>query len=192
MAQLTIELQKTSLAIAVLIILCSTGIWYCILWPKSARWLHQHWNKHDHLHDSKHGTRSTLDASSTAAVATVQNTTKAEPTPYLTIRISNLPSGVSKQDLASALEGLFSNDHKSGDGENVTVWSLAASTSYHDASRYQIATVTFREIPDILRPCLHKTVSCWVSIEGKRLEISFDTHFLGLTPLNNSGNPTVE
>lgn len=127
----------------------------------------------------------------------------------ITLRISSIPIRVTKEYLSRMLEGLTpprnqtdeaidqpQNPQKRHRGTNICSLSLAPSSSGYDSDTYQVATVTFREIPTALAGCVSNTntiiVSLGVDGGGEEIEVDVDSHFRGLTPLNHPSNPLVE
>jgi hypothetical protein len=109
-------------------------------------------------------------------------------------RISDIPSSISEDQLRIFLEELTITNGERKNGENVLILSLAKSYSGTDSTRYQIATVTFRQVPGRLRSSTSQfeTVSILITTGDKSTEVTFDSHFLGLTPLFGAQTPAVE
>lgn len=59
-----------------------------------------------------------------------------------------------------------------------------------DSKRYQIATVTFESIPTQLKSCSGSEgwVSLIANIDSTATKLVFDSHFIGLTPLQESNS----
>lgn len=119
-------------------------------------------------------------------------------TGIITLRISSIPTTITKECLSQILESLKSQDTKT-EGKrrresNIHSFSLAPSASAPDSHRYQVATATFKEIPPSLVCCVSNTdtIHRWMEAAGERFEVGVDSHFRGLTPLNNPSNPSVE
>lgn len=117
----------------------------------------------------------------------------------ITLRISSIPIAIEKDSLVSILECLSPrqqriNTGKRYRGTNIDSYSIAPSASAFDCDRYQVATVTFKEIPSIFAGCQssNKTILIEVGEAGKQFEVVADSNFHGLTPLNKSPNPSVE
>lgn len=122
----------------------------------------------------------------------------------ITLRISRIPIRVTKEHLLMVLEGLAplrnptdeAIDPKRHRGSNIYSLSLAPSSSVCDSEEYQVATVTFKEIPTALAGCVSNANTIIASLgldgEGEEVEVDVDSHFRGLTPLNHPSNPLVE
>lgn len=130
----------------------------------------------------------------------------------ITLRISRIPIRVTKEHLLMILEGLAplrnptdeeidqlrnpTNEAKRHRGSNIYSLSLAPSSSVCDSEEYQVATVTFKEIPTALAGCVSNASTIIASLgvdgEGEEVEVDVDSHFRGLTPLNHPSNPLVE
>jgi hypothetical protein len=79
--------------------------------------------------------------------------------------------------------------------ENRVRWSLAPALSAGNSS--YVATVSFDEIPDPFRSCVSADGDTTLPIifgrKEVQVEVNVDTHFKGLTPLNETKKtPTVE
>jgi hypothetical protein len=113
-----------------------------------------------------------------------------------TFRISKIPVTVSKPKLLSILDLLFSQTSCHGQPAipgRVSECSIAPSPM--DSGRYQIATVTFESIPTQLQACggSEEWVSLTARIDSTTTKLVFDSHFIGLTPLQGSnGDYQVE
>lgn len=79
-------------------------------------------------------------------------------------------------------------------GGNIRSLSLAPSPSSFDSDKYQVATVTFNEIPPELVPCVSSTGTFVVLLKtnSEDIEIYVDSDFRGLTPLNHASDPSIE
>ncbi|KAL0631451.1 hypothetical protein Q9L58_009683 [Maublancomyces gigas] len=119
----------------------------------------------------------------------------------ITLRISSIPIRVTKGRLLMILEGLtpFRNptdEAKRHRGTNIDSLSLAPSSSVCDSDAYQVATVTFKEIPTALAGCVSSASTIIASLGvdggGEEIEVDVDSHFRGLTPLNHLANPSVD
>lgn len=97
-----------------------------------------------------------------------------------TFRISEIPASLSKQQLLYFAETNVSAD------EDVSVIHCSLSPSPFDQDRFQIATITFDRTPASLSPCVRSRYQAQFEITAGSV-LSFDTHFLGLTPLNDIG-----
>ncbi|KAI5842099.1 hypothetical protein DFP73DRAFT_554359 [Morchella snyderi] len=105
-----------------------------------------------------------------------------------TFRISKIPVTVLKEDLLSILGTLFppTSFHR-----QVTtpgrVLECSVAPSPMESGRYQVATVTFDSIPTQLQSC--GGTKEWVSLTAKfgstTMKLVFDSHFIGLTPLQD-------
>lgn len=110
-----------------------------------------------------------------------QDTMSTRPQPSTTFRISEIPVDLSKQQLL-----YFAETNLCAAGEDVAVVHCSLSPSPFDQHRYQIATITFDNVPAILSPCVRSRHEAEFEITAGSV-VSFDTHFLGLTPLNDIG-----
>lgn len=123
----------------------------------------------------------------------------------ITLRMSNIPIGITKVNLSRILEGLeliktsdIEDFRQTGAkqlrGTNIHSLSLAPAASSFDTDQYQVATITFKEIPLELAHCVSEAGPAVVTLEaeGEDIEVDVDTHFQGLTPLNRASNPSVE
>lgn len=101
----------------------------------------------------------------------------------ITFRISEIPITFSKQQLLYFAETTLSSD------DDVVIIAYSLSPSPSDQQRYQIATITFDRAPVNLSSCVRNRhqEQFEITAGGVRSQISFDTHFLGLTPLNDIG-----
>lgn len=99
----------------------------------------------------------------------------------ITFRISEIPVNFSKQQLLYFAETNLSSD------EDAVIIACSLSPSPSDQQRYQIATITFDRVPVNLRSCVRSRHQepFEITAGGVKSQISFDTHFLGLTPLND-------
>lgn len=113
-----------------------------------------------------------------------------------TFRINKIPVTVSKANLLSILGSLFSQTSFHGQPEvSPQVLECSLAPSPMDSKRYQIATVTFESIPTQLQSCCgnEKWVSFTANIDSTATKLIFDSHFIGLTPLQDSnGDYQVE
>lgn len=115
----------------------------------------------------------------------------------ITLRISGIPIRITKEYLSKALEGLAplrneTTEAKHHRASNIHSLSLAPSASAFDSDKYQVATVTFKEIPSALSVSNTDTIIAVLEVEGEEIEVDVDMHFRGLTPLNDVSNPSVE
>ncbi|KAI5838881.1 hypothetical protein DFP73DRAFT_588033 [Morchella snyderi] len=117
----------------------------------------------------------------------------------LALRISNIPASVSPEQLAKWLNNLDVNADGASRGpkrqrmDNIHTISLAPSPS-SDSNRYQVATVNFRKLPSEIKECRSPSTSLAVELgeEESRFSALFDSHFEGLTPLNNPKSPALD
>lgn len=123
----------------------------------------------------------------------------------ITLRMSNIPIGITKVNLSRILEGLElirttgieefpQTGAKQRRRTNIHSLSLAPAASSFDSDQFQVATITFKEIPPELAHCVSETGPGIVTLEaeGEDIEVDVDTHFQGLTPLNHASSPSVE
>lgn len=98
-----------------------------------------------------------------------------------TFRISEIPISVSKPELLENVQRILGLDSSGA----ILHSSLALSPV--DQARFQVSTMTFDHIPPQLVSCIgsREQVRLDIAIGGVTSQISFDTHFLGLTPLND-------
>lgn len=98
-----------------------------------------------------------------------------------TFRISEIPITVSKPELLEIVERILKLESSGA----ILHTSLALSPV--DQDRFQVATMTFDHIPPQLVPCVgsREQVRLDITVGDIKSQISFDTHFLGLTPLND-------
>lgn len=114
-----------------------------------------------------------------------------------TLRISGIPIHITKEYLSKTLEGLAPLQNETTGAKhhrvsNIHFLSLAPSASTFDSDKYQVATVTFKEIPSALAVSNTDTTTAVLEVEGEEIEVDIDMHFRGLTPLNHASNPSVE
>lgn len=110
-----------------------------------------------------------------------------------TLRISNIPSSITEENFLRALNEL-PYDTCSGDGaryqQNVLGWSFAPSAASADSEMSRTATVTLKSVPVSLQ---FKSGFISIDLFGSVTPAIVDSHFYGLTPLNNSPEqPIVE
>lgn len=131
---------------------------------------------------------------------------QAKPAKPMTLRMSSIPIGITKDYLSkilerlepirtSAIEEFTQPGAKSRRGANIHSLSLAPAASHLDIDKFQVATVTFMKVPHELEECVSATGPgvAWLGDEGQEfMEVDVDSHFQGLTPLNYVSNPTVE
>jgi len=113
----------------------------------------------------------------------------------LTLRISKIPKGVSRDDLYILLDEA-ANTTIPLQEDNIAHLSLAPAPSTLDSRSYQVATVCFKKITlrfQSFTPNLNlDTKPVFFELMGKRLEVDVDDHFFGLTPLNKLDDPQTE
>ena len=104
----------------------------------------------------------------------------------LTFRISNIPSGVSREDLVKDLaETLRRNSSVVVSENTISIKSIAPSPC--NLTEGQVAVVTFNPVPSCLEEAKHGNQQLQISMmEGtpSTFIANFDSHFIGLTPLN--------
>lgn len=130
----------------------------------------------------------------------IQPQAQPKPSISITLRMSSIPITVTREGLCRILEGLatFHSFHideaKHPRGSNIRSFSLAPSPSSFDSDKYQVATVTFCEIPTELVGCVSTTdtLIVWFKMEDEEIEVDVNSHFRGLTPLNYAPNPSLE
>lgn len=104
-----------------------------------------------------------------------------------TFRVSEIPVSVSKEELMILVKGILTCD-PGGQNSDVVIVDSSLAPSPADQERFQVATITFACIPDKLRACCGSTgqVRFGITIGSLSTQISFDSHFIGLTPLNDA------
>ena len=107
----------------------------------------------------------------------------------LTFRISNIPSGVSREDLIKDLTKTLRRNSTlaaAAVSENtISIKSIAPSPC--NLTEGQVAVVTFNPVPSCLEEAKHGNQQLQISMmEGtpSTFIANFDSHFIGLTPLN--------
>jgi hypothetical protein len=104
--------------------------------------------------------------------------------PYATtFRISDIDINLSKDDLLRYVKERFLTDND----ESIDVIWLSLAPSPVDQDRYQVATVTFDQIPSTLVNCLGPK-SFQIPLGNYRSTTFIESTFIGLTPLNDSSN----
>ncbi|KAI5850552.1 ankyrin repeat-containing domain protein [Morchella snyderi] len=103
-----------------------------------------------------------------------------------TIRVSNIPISISRAVLQKYLQELKPSlgtiaETSAGD----LYISLAPEASEEGHLRFQVATVTFSRL-------IHDPTAISLGPLGDTFEATVDTHFRGLTPLNNPEDPAVD
>ena len=104
----------------------------------------------------------------------------------LTFRISNIPSGVSREDFVKDLSKTLSTEDVSGN--TISIKSIAPSPYNPEG---QVAVVAFNPVPSCLEEAKHGSQQLQISMmEGtpSTFIANFDSHFIGLTPLNEISN----
>lgn len=110
----------------------------------------------------------------------------------LTIRVSYIPRALTSDQFLKLFKDFVErNTPKEKRGKNnILLWSYAPSPISADSGDECVATVTFLEIPSVLH---HRRME--IELEGveQTFPVVVDSHFIGLTPLNNpTGEITVE
>lgn len=101
-----------------------------------------------------------------------------------TFRVSEIPINVSKSQLIAEVGRVLLSSSDGNHDVAIVYCTLAPSPA--DQKRFQIATVTFGSVPHQLKPCLKGgQVQLEVTVGDIPAQISFDTHFIGITPLND-------
>ena len=116
----------------------------------------------------------------------------------LTFRISNIPCGVSGEDLLKNLTdvfpGLSAISIKACSENSVCLRSIAPSP--FDPTKEQVAIVTFNPVPSGLQEAKHGSQQQQIHMMSGNTSsflTNFDSHFIGLTPLNDiSSNASLE
>ena len=111
----------------------------------------------------------------------------------LTFRISNIPHGVSGEDLLKNLTDIFPG--LSAVSENsICLRSIAPSP--FDPTKEQVAIVTFNPVPSGLQEAKHGSQQKQIRMMGVSTSsflANFDSHFIDLAPLNDiSSNASLE
>lgn len=102
-----------------------------------------------------------------------------------TFRVSEIPISVSKRRLLDFVTGILSSD--SGGNYNFTILDSSLAPSPADQDRFQVATITFECVPPKLSLCARNggQVRFEITVDGVSSQVSFDSHFIGMTPLND-------
>ena len=116
----------------------------------------------------------------------------------LTFRISNIPTGVSGEDLLKNLTDIspqVSAVSIEASGENnICLRSIAPSP--FGPMKEQVAIVTFNPVPSFLQEATHGSQQLQIPMMSGNTSsflANFDSHFIGLTPLNDiSSNASLE
>lgn len=106
-----------------------------------------------------------------------------------TFRISEIPVSVSKTQLLDLVGSI------APESNNIVVVDTSLAPSPSDRARFQVATITFECIPPKLDPCIKNGVHVQldITVDSVPSKITFDSHFIGLTPLNDgAGDCNVE
>src|SRR5436190_1571648 len=108
----------------------------------------------------------------------------------LTLRISNLPCGVSRDDLLKNLTDIFPElsavSVEAGSENSICLRSVAPSP--FDPTKEQVAIVTFNPLPSGLQEVKHGSQQLQIRMMNGNTSFflaNFDSHFIGLTPLND-------
>ena len=116
----------------------------------------------------------------------------------LTFRISNIPRGVSGEDLLKNLTDIFpelSAVSIEACSEN-SVYLRSIAPSPFDPAKEQVAIVTFNPVPSGLQEAEHGSQQLQIRMMNGNTSFflaNFDSHFIGLTPLNDiSSNASLE
>ena len=117
----------------------------------------------------------------------------------LTFRISNIPSGVSREDLLKNLTDIFwgfsAVSIEACTENNICLRSIAPSP--FDPTKEQVAVVTYNPLPSVLQDARHGSQQVQIRMMSENTSspflAKFDSHFIGLTPLNDiSSNASLE
>lgn len=108
-----------------------------------------------------------------------------------TWRISKIPGSVTEAEFLRTLNNLPCSPDVIDSGQNNVVrWSFAQAAASADTERFKTATVTFGTVPTQFQTTSNPMT---IDLIGNAEPVTIDSHFHGLTPLNNpSGPPTVE
>lgn len=107
-----------------------------------------------------------------------------------TWRISNIPASVTEEVFLRLLNDLPRSPDFPDAQPNVVRWSFAPSAASVDRDRLRTATVTLGPVPILFQV---DSNSITIDLIGNREPLAIDSHFHGITPLNNpSGQPIVE
>ena len=106
----------------------------------------------------------------------------------ITFRISNIPSGVSQENLLKNLTDNFPREN------NICLRSIAPSP--FGPMKEQVAIVMFNPVPSFLQEAMHGSQQLQIHMMSGNTSsflANFDSHFIGLTPLNDiSSNASLE
>lgn len=108
----------------------------------------------------------------------------------LTVRISGISDSFLEIELRSILESL---DDKGSNSESKRIISRLSLTPSVSGSTGKTATVSYRDLPEVLRPCMKPPFSLDpLTPNGHGESMVVDTHFRGLTSLYTPETPSVE
>lgn len=106
----------------------------------------------------------------------------------ITLRVYGIPATVTENDFLHGIEAWLAKTFPRGsEARYITRWSFALVNLY--GRMQNVATITLEETPR----ALHKGGNFVINLNERPYTLLFDSHFYGLTPLNNpSSIPTVE
>lgn len=135
-------------------------------------------------------TNSTTQPSSTStSVSAAPSASERPPRAFGAFRISELPRATAPSALRTALLLWLASHKENASDDAIPKLSLAPSPIDSDSA---VATVTFVAAPAALKRCsAGESERVVLRIEGKEVDVSFDSHFAGLTPLHCE-EPVVE
>lgn len=105
-----------------------------------------------------------------------------------TFRVSEIPISVSKRRLLDFVTGILDlSSDSSGNNYNFAILDSSLAPSPADQDRFQVATITFECVPPKLSLCARNggQVRFEITVDGVSSQVSFDSHFIGMTPLND-------
>ncbi|KAH8145959.1 uncharacterized protein LAJ45_10101 [Morchella importuna] len=102
-----------------------------------------------------------------------------------TVRISNIPISISRTALQEYLRELDNSFGIIAEDSSGLYISLEPDASDEDCQRLQVATVTLSKL-------VHVPSGLRLGPPGDKFRGEVDTHFRGLTPLNDPKDPVIE
>jgi hypothetical protein len=107
-----------------------------------------------------------------------------------TYRVQGIPAAYTKEDSRILLTSILEGDNENPEP---TIHSLGAGPSSSEGNGFQVATVTFKQDPQVFQAdksewLLPITRSRRRNDRAITSPITVDSHFLGFTPLNSFGD----